>query len=105
MSDSKKAFETVRWCADRAHGHLQNDTHLAIDNIEAELERVRARLKWFEDREPLVVNVYNSACDVCVGDDVVGQLSTNCQALLRFETVRRKPHDPDELDKHLAGES
>lgn len=65
--------------------HSMNRTHAAADVTAAELERVRAKLKRYEEREPLVQALL-TAMQECPSDDAVGELCGGC--FEKFEAVR-----------------
>lgn len=66
-----------------------------------ELQETQATLKWFEERMKLtdeLQSVY-AALSESKHEAIVEATSK------LFDYDLTKPHDPDELDKHLAGES
>lgn len=68
-----------------------------------------AKLKWFEEREPkalALVNAVNAySYHVDLHDDAsstADELDAAIQGLADWNVNNPRPHDPDELDKHLA---
>lgn len=70
-----------------------------------EIERLRAKLKWFADREAVARRVIEYATADWDTDSNVLEYWKARRSLLDWDREHPKPHDPDELDKHLAREN
>lgn len=65
--------------------------------------KAEAKLKWFEEREAVARRAIDYAKADWDTDSNVIEYWKARRSLLDWEAANPKPHDPDALDKHLAG--
>ena len=76
-----------------------------ITDMGKEADARNQKLKWFEDREAVARRVVDYAKSDWDTDSNVLEYWKARRSLLEWEREHPKPHDPDELDKHLASQT